>query len=482
MRLLNRNGSWFILVLAAVTLSYYLFTQTQSKDNKTYKISAGSLKGKRSKIASVIVKEGHKNGLNLELIGSTGSVDAAKKLSKGELDFALIQGGISTFTNIMQLASLSNEPLHILVKPELAGQSITALKGKMLNLSTTGSGTNQISTELLKFAGVYEGDYIPSRFSYSKINSLPENYPLDSLPDAFFSVSSLKSSQAEILVNMFGYKLMGVDFVEAFALQKFAVHEFVIPRYTYGVSSMVPDKDLPTVGTQLLLLCNNSVSNEAAEKMLQTIYGSEFGRQTKFENLEQASLEGILEYPAHDAFLRHVSRKDPLFTSEMYLYVRRYWLFAGSIFVVVLVLSRWYVNNRRQGFGPFLKKLRGIDQTFFMNENKDRRFYEELLLQLNVAKTEALERYSSGEIEGTGAFAGFMQYYLDLRMSISEKIKQIPKTATDTPAKSETIREVEDIDDFLEGRVEWKARPLSRPRGNELTKESLEESKKSDLD
>ena len=90
--------------------------------------------------------------------------DALYCLNAGTLDLALVQGGLSLErrTEARQVVPLHVEPLHLLVKGELHGEvsrQLAALRGKTVNVSQVGSGTYDLSLEVLRFAGLRSGLY-----------------------------------------------------------------------------------------------------------------------------------------------------------------------------------------------------------------------------------------------------------------------------------------------------------------------------------
>src|SRR5262249_55256321 len=111
--------------------------------------------------------------VQLRMIATVGSEEALEKVNSRELDLALVQGGLFApeLGNLRQVAALYTEPLHLLVRKELAAavtQDLAALKGKRINLSQHGSGTYLLSKGVLEFAGIKvpqdggQGDCIPT--------------------------------------------------------------------------------------------------------------------------------------------------------------------------------------------------------------------------------------------------------------------------------------------------------------------------------
>src|SRR3954454_8109732 len=111
-----------ILFLLAVVLGLYLYFANPASFDRQLTITGGSSAGLRSQIARRLAFESRKQGLRLRVVESEGSKQALDRVDRGLLDLALVQGGLDTaaHSHVRQLAALHIEPLHLLVKPDLA--------------------------------------------------------------------------------------------------------------------------------------------------------------------------------------------------------------------------------------------------------------------------------------------------------------------------------------------------------------------------
>src|SRR5262249_4726741 len=128
--------------------------------------------------------------------------------------------------NVRQVAVLPIEPLHLLVKKELADQvaaRLTALEGKTVDVGDVGTGTHTLAVAVLHFAGLApqtggKAGYIPRQLSWEQLCAMPTA----DMPDAVFMVSSLPSRRVRRLVDLHGYRLVPLPFGEAFELESLA--------------------------------------------------------------------------------------------------------------------------------------------------------------------------------------------------------------------------------------------------------------------
>jgi TRAP-type uncharacterized transport system substrate-binding protein len=267
--------------LAAIGGAVFFYFHSPRQESYNLSATAGSELGMRHQLAERLRADLSQRKITVELHPSVGSEQALDWVESRKVDIALVQGGLSSShrPNVRQVAALHVEPLHLLVKKELfrdASASLTALRGKTVDLDEVGSGTHSLSSAVMDFAGLRPkeedpaGGYIP--MSMDRKHLLAQQDPAR-LPDAIFLVASLPAPTVTALVSKHGYRLVPLPFAEAFALQSLAqpaedasasakeehvvrgrVQAVAIPPFTYGLEPAVPQTALPTLGTRLLLV------------------------------------------------------------------------------------------------------------------------------------------------------------------------------------------------------------------------------------
>jgi TRAP-type uncharacterized transport system substrate-binding protein len=249
-----------VIGLGAIGFAVYFYYHGGPRE-KTYQLegSAGDTLGVRHQLAQLLKREVGGRGIRLEFHETSGSEEALAQVNDHALDLALVQGGLrdSDFPNVRQVATLHVEPLHLLVKKELAegvAGHLTALNGKTVNLGPVGSGTHALSSEVLAFAGLQPRaagratGYIPMELTRHQLFDEPDR---DRLPEAVFLVSTMPANAARFLVQKRDYRLVPLPFGEAFALEsltppgsapppeqridKARTSATTIPAFTYGL-------------------------------------------------------------------------------------------------------------------------------------------------------------------------------------------------------------------------------------------------------
>ena len=242
------------------------------------RLSAGRPQGPRHAMAEALAIEAKKRGVHVLLVPSAGSGDALDRLESGQIDAAMVQGGLELAGrgHARQVAALHVEPLHLLVKKELrddAARGLDALRGRAVSLGEPGSGTRALASAVMRFARMEPGrDFRDASMSYDQLESAPAGAG-DRLPDAVFMVSLLPSRVAKALVSRHDYRLVPLPFGEAFSLDGLSsdggpsppeaprdairredVIDAAIPAFTYGIRPAVPPETVPTMGARMLLV------------------------------------------------------------------------------------------------------------------------------------------------------------------------------------------------------------------------------------
>ncbi len=454
-RKIVRDWSAAVLGVTALAVGVGVYVREAREPTFRYRMSAGSVLGMRHQIARRLAAGAASRGVRIDLIGTSGSEDALDRLSAGTLDLALVQGGLGLErrTEARQVVPLHVEPLHLLVKGEIhdeVSRHLAALRGKTVNVSQVGSGTYDLSREVLGFAGLGsgrdggEGDCTVTTWSYKQ---LEEEKDRAKLPDAAFMVSSLPSPVAKFLIARHGYRLVPLRFGEAFALdplpsdgpsptgggiaavvEKFQIVNTLIPAFTYGVEPGVPEQALPTFGTRLLLVARADVDARAVERLLDAVFATEFS-QTARPPLDTKLLEFAPELRWHPGTLDYLRRNQPLIAGDVVDFLEKGVSLTGAILGGLFFLWHWlrqrYRRRRDLGFGSYMAKVTAIERQALKLELGAMLDLKELVLiqaEISGLKSEALEKFAEGELGGEELMSSFLTHVNDARNYIARLI------------------------------------------------------------
>ncbi|MBC8136911.1 MAG: hypothetical protein H8F28_13595 [Fibrella sp.] len=436
--------------LLAFLLTVALFWWNARPQTYPLRMTAGDKLGRRFQIAQVLAREVERYQVRVSFAETGGSSEALEMISAGKLDCALIQGGIGTQPHVRQIASIAQEPLHLLVKRELAdgvtARGLPALRGKRINLSTKGSGTRRIATLALDFADLHAGhDFTDEDVSYKQLEARAYIH----LPDALFTVSLIPSPVVERLVHKHGYVLVPIPFARALSLRHPTLHEVTIPAFAYGVTpAPTPPTPLTTIGTQLLLVAHDSVPDEAVKHLLEATFDGNFSRDATLPGLTESGSLSTPEMPIHPGAIAYRDRNEPVVTSDFVQGLEDGKSLIISILVAGYFVYRWWRQRRYSGFDVYMGEVTRIERAALVLEAEatpDVRELMRLRNELGEMKTNALEKYTRGELKSEELMSAFLTHVADVRGYLSALIlaerERISELSRDTlPDAEQTAR------------------------------------------
>ena len=438
-----------VMIFVAIGVGGFAY-QKMAATSYSLRISAGRPEGLRFAMAESLASESRAYRVEMKLVATAGSEDSLDKIDTGKVDLALVQGGLdsSRWRNVRQVAALHIEPLHLLVKQELAEAvtaNLDALKHRSVNLGEVGSGTRSLATAVLRFAGLQPGvDFRPDSLSYEQLETEPSR---DRLPDAVFMVSLLPSKIARKLATTHSYRLVPILFAEAFALDSsgwseertsgthardFVRHDRVvdaeIPPFVYGVRPAVPSSGLRTIGTRLLLVARKDLDPEPVARVMSATFGSSFA-QLSHPALSLSLLSLPPEFPAHPGKAIFEDRSKPLITENVIDAIEKEISIAGALLGAAFFLWQWlksrYRRLRESGFEHYILRVAAIEDKALrleLSETLDLPGLLGLQDELGKMKAEAISKFAEGELEGEDLLSGFLAQASDARDHLTRLI------------------------------------------------------------
>ena len=436
-----------------VSMSLFFILRNRAGTEYQLSISAGSEKGLRNSIAKTIDQFSRSVGVNLELVPTGGSQEALAQVNRGQLDFALVQGGLveTKFPNVRQVAVLHVEPLHLLVKPHdetpdhLTLKDVASWMAKKnrltVNVSTRGSGTNAVATELLRFFRIKSDVNIElTNLSYAELVDSARS--ISQMPDAVFTVSSLPSPVAAHLVAQHDYRPVELPVANAFRIdwsveseqgdrqliQRRHLTDTTIPAFTYRVDPPVPSRDIRTLGARLQLVTNENVPAEAVEKMAEVIYSSSYSSVTD-PPLNIELLQTSAEFELHDGAASYLERKTPIITERVVEITEQLLAILGTVcgglLFVWQAVSYTRRRHRDRQFLMYIGRVGEIENRAMKYELSEEMTVEDLVQlqsELNVIKSEMIKQFQNGDIDGADTLSTFLMQVNDVNENLNRTI------------------------------------------------------------
>lgn len=325
-----------LLVLTALFagVSYFLWGLVPRHYHLT--IAGGDLLSNRHLLAKKMQAEANEHGLSLHIKPLSGSEAALTSIEDGRLDLALVQAGLALrYKNIVHVATIAPELLHFLVRPGVT--DIGQLRGKSINMGGKSGGTRIVAHEILQLANLKLGlDYVETNIASDDLMTMSAKR----LPDAIIITSFAPSMVVEFLIKERAYVLLEIPFSTSLAMRLDWASEGIIPSHLYQLAPAVPNRDIRTVGVNLLLVANKNVDARAVYGVLETLFSSSMGARTtiKFDEKDIALPSG---FSLSEGSRRFLDRKDPLLSMQTLDKIKGIAALLFSVVSGILIGIKW---------------------------------------------------------------------------------------------------------------------------------------------
>ncbi|WP_422075617.1 TAXI family TRAP transporter solute-binding subunit [Tranquillimonas rosea] len=208
---------------------------------KSLSFAAGTPGGGYAALAERYADILARDGIDVTILDSAGSVENAALLAEGRADVALLQGGILAPQGTEALGAVFHEPLFVFARADAPiPRNPGAWRDLRLAIGGQGSGTRAAVRSLLAASGVPEGaNTLVPRGGADGAEAL-----LSGAADAAFFVAPLTAPYLEPLFADTSVTLMRLDYLES--LSRRVQHSEVVSLPAAAVSLAPPRPDAPT--------------------------------------------------------------------------------------------------------------------------------------------------------------------------------------------------------------------------------------------
>lgn len=250
---LNLFGPALIVTLLGFLLAYQ-FVDPAPPDH--IRIASGNKDGAYYLFAQQYREYLAREGIELEVVTSAGSLENIQLLESGRVDLAFVQGGLAdkaTTGNLVSLGSFYYEPLWMFHRGELEINRLTGLKQRRVAVGAERSGTRALALQLLSDNNLHAADV--------RMLSIDGHEAAEALLageiDAAFFVASPKSPVVRSLLESESLKLMSFGRADAYTRLHPYLSSVLLPE---GVVNM--ERNLPGSETRLLSATANLVATD----------------------------------------------------------------------------------------------------------------------------------------------------------------------------------------------------------------------------
>ncbi|MDX1434963.1 MAG: TAXI family TRAP transporter solute-binding subunit [Gammaproteobacteria bacterium] len=333
-----------------------------------------------------------RDGVELELRSTAGSVENIALIEAGEVDVALVQGGTGKAARgerLRSLASLYYEPLWLFHRADVEVERLADLAGRRLAIGPAGSGTRYVAMELLADNGLGEGELT--------LSDLGGGAALDALQarkiDALVMVAAFSSSHVRHAMRVPDIRLMSFARAQAYTRLHHFLHAVTMPE---GVADL--RRNLPRRDVSLLAPTANMVATEALHPALVGLLleaaTEVHGSGGMFETEGEFPSRRFVEFPLHPEAKRHFERGPPFLRRALPFWaanlVDRLAVMLVPLIALVIPLMRvmpplyrWRVRRRVY---RWYKELRAIEREIREGVTSDR--FDEIVARLDEVESE----------------------------------------------------------------------------------------------
>ena len=244
-----------------------------------------------------------------------------------------------------------------------------------------------------------------------------------------------------MLTSRHGYRLVPLPFGEAFTLSglsrgdpgrlragtpgdiiQMRTYAVTIPPYTYGVEPPMPAQPLPSLGNRLLLVAHEDVETEVAKRLVEAAYSGEFAKMVS-PPLDSKLLDNPPEFPWHSGTRLYLQNNQPLVSKDMMEIFQKSAAILAATASALFVFFQWQrlrnESSRLDEFKRYFHRVNRLEEQARQVGGAGHRNLSSVLAlqdQLVHLKTEALDRFTAGDLEGKellGAFVTHVQGVYD---------------------------------------------------------------------
>jgi TRAP transporter TAXI family solute receptor len=414
------------VILPIIAVAFGLFYVTslfvEPKVDKKITIAAGSKGGTYYKMASLYKEQLEKEGVSVEVLTTTGSVENAVLIKKKKADVGFVQSGILSHNEegIVSLASLYYEPLWVFYHNEGFNiDYIIHLIGKKISIGEQGSGTKHLSTQILADNGINENN---TQIHYLNTKESKERLLSGEL-DAILLVSSASSSVIYELLSDPKISILSFKRAQAYGRKYNFLRDLILFEGTIDLYKNIPDEDKKLLLATANLISRADLADDLVRlllKKIKPIHSQKgiFEKEFEFPNMEN------LDTPLHPEAQRYLTNGDSWLEK-----IFPFWIASNIdrlkiliiplltlLFPIIKGIVPLYVWTMRSKIYRWYKKINEIDLYCLDNPNAD---IKSKLQELHILRDEIQKQ--------TNVPLSYMGEYYNLLLHIDMIEKKIKK-------------------------------------------------------
>ncbi len=390
-----RGGRALALLIIAVGLigwgSYVAVARMQPAEITSVRLAVGSSITRRFQVGQFLADEAREYGLEMDVVPGGGIQESLRKAALGELDLGFAPAGLYApgGGSLCLLAGLDVEPLHILVRREVADAASSlqdAIRGRRVSLGAPDTVDRLVASDVLGFLRLSakdragRGDYYDVSVDKDILVRLADQFQtatqsqraelLRRCPDVVMFVGELPSTVAQRLFDTGQYTLLPFPYTEHYlssqlqrpdysrlGVDRLGIQGVEIPAAMYVGSSPIPATGCATIGLRMLLVGRRDLPDKTIRQIMRSVFETDFA--TRIHPQSPREVSTIL--PIHAAAIAYLDRNKPLVTGSLFEEIGDLLTIFGAFSAGALSLYGYLRRRRIRRPGEYLEEIRRID-------------------------------------------------------------------------------------------------------------------------
>lgn len=239
---------WGLALLAFIVTAAVAWSLLPPPLPEVVRLGTGPVGGHYARFAEVLREEVAQQGVELELVATAGSVENIRLLQDGEIDMALVQGGILGDAPPAKLESIASVFYELVLVVERADWDASHIEGGRIAIGAPGSGGHVLARRLLEDQGVRDG--VPPGTQFVEIGGqrAVEALSAGELDSGVF-VIPFDSPEVRALFTDPGLRVTDFTLAEAFTRYYPYLRRIEIPAGLIDLRSEIPSTDVEAIAT-----------------------------------------------------------------------------------------------------------------------------------------------------------------------------------------------------------------------------------------
>lgn len=277
LRIMLLANLWIVPVVAA--LIYALFHFVAPPPPMQARMATGSPDGGYHAFAERLREELAKEGFELTLLPSRGSLDNLARLQAGEVELALVQSGQeltlepAAREQLRSLGSVYQEPLWLFVREPLEDARLPGLLDLRVAIGSDGSGTQAVVRALAQ-ANRFDENQLPQGWQNIGGTRAADALLAGELDAAFF-IGPAENQLIQRLAAAQGLRLVGLQRADAYHARMRYMNRLEVGEGMLDMARNTPQKNLVTLAPLATLVAGDTFHSsltplilDAASKVL----------------------------------------------------------------------------------------------------------------------------------------------------------------------------------------------------------------------